>query len=52
MRNGFITTGNCKKLAGQAGVRDVFLREERDMNLSRSANVEAILGQSRGKIEC
>ena len=51
VRNGFITTGNCKKLAGQAGVRDVFLREERDMNLSRSANVEAILGQSRGKIE-
>ena len=51
MHNGFITTVNCKKLVCQAGVRDVFLREERDMNLSRSANVEAILGQSKGKIE-
>lgn len=51
MRNNFQTTGNCKKLLAKPGVREVFLREEKELNLQRSANVEAILGQSRGEIE-
>ena len=37
--NGSTTSGNCKKLLAQEGVRDVYLRGERDMNLGRTANV-------------
>ena len=51
VRNGFTTSGNCKKLLAQEGVREVYLRGERDMKLGRTANVEAILGQSRGAME-
>lgn len=51
VRTQYVTTANCKKLLSQEGVRDVFLRWERDMNMQRSVNVEAILGQSRGEME-
>lgn len=51
MHTGYITTGNCKKLFAQEGVRDVILRDARELHLGRPTNVEAVLGQSRGVME-
>lgn len=51
VQTGYITTGNCKKLLALEGVRNVFLRGERELYLQRPTNVEAVLGQSRGELE-
>jgi len=51
VQNNFQITGNCKKLLARRDVREVFVREDKELNLERSANVEPTLGHSRGEIE-
>jgi hypothetical protein len=51
VRNKFITTASCKKLLELPGLKEIFLREKKELNLQRSANVEAVLAQSRGETE-
>jgi hypothetical protein len=48
VKNGFVNTNNSNRILAMEVVNQVFLREERDLNLQRGVNVDPILGAYRG----